>query len=334
MNMLWFKSKKGINEPAVTGGGSKDNTDYNAPKEIESTKLVSFETEFFRYGDLVYNKDGHYRFTLNKSDQGTFAIAEESMANISCEALEEFAEKVDKIIRDYNLIKYNGTDKITYGLPPEYGPYWLKAQYESGEKLYFYMNGDPHAEWTRALLELYAKEMGQHGIMDLLPAREESKVKRFSIEFTDGCMQYQYGEILVPVTEEEKNREFEDLLTHGANEDDCVTMVYSDVWDRSGKAEPADTRMARLTDDYYESIHKLVEETGMVYQQNGEAYPSQFDYEGTPEYFEFYLEYESGNRIRGFSAQHEKYEEFKPVARKFADFYEKYLTDYKVDIDS
>lgn len=46
----------------------------------------------------------------------------------------------------------NGIDKQTYGLPEKWAPYWVKAEYATGEKLYFFMDGDQDAAWTGAVL--------------------------------------------------------------------------------------------------------------------------------------------------------------------------------------
>ncbi|MBR5257944.1 MAG: hypothetical protein IKV51_03245, partial [Clostridia bacterium] len=59
------------------------------------------------------------------------------------------------IIDRFELAKFNGVDRVTAGLPPQFSPARLSVDYASGERLYFQMNGDPGAEWPRALFELF-----------------------------------------------------------------------------------------------------------------------------------------------------------------------------------
>lgn len=306
-------------------GGTTDNTDYDAPKVIESDDLVLFETEFYRDSDYVYDKNRKYRFKMTKNDNGAFTISEGENEALKCETDEEFAKKLQQVIRDNNLIERNGTYKTTAGLPPEYSPYWVEASYGSSEKLYFYMNGGPDDKWTFDVLDLFANEFGNHGIADLLPAKEESKITRFNIEYSYGDIRYYYGEILVPITEEEKNRDFEDIATNGVNKENCAVMIYEDIFDRTGKTNIIEGRRANITDDYYDRIKEMVDDNNLIYYQNGEIIPFDFDYENTPEFFEFYIEYENGKIMSGFSDDTAKCEKFKDIATQFSQFFDSYL---------
>ena len=309
----------------VIDGGTRDESDYDAPKEIESHELVSFETEFFRNSDWVYDKERYYDFKLKKSEDGTFVVTEGYNDDLRSETDADFAAKLDQLIRDQDLIRLNGMSRQTYGILPEYGPYLLRAEYASGEKLYFYINDDPNAAWTFAMLDLFAREFGAHGVNDLLPPKETSEMTRFSLEYAFDDIRYCYGEIIVPVTEEEKNRTFEEIVTHGYDESGCETMVYSRPWDRSGKTETGGMVKVPIVDGYYAGLQKIVEENELAYIQNGEIIPSDFDYENTPQFYEFYIEYASGKRMSGFSCDPEKCEKFRPIAEAFSAYYEDYL---------
>lgn len=306
-------------------GGKKDNTDYDAPKEIKSDDLVVFETEFFRNSDFVYDKDRSYRFKMTKSEGDTFTITEGHDEKLKCDTDGAFAAKLQQVIREYDLVSLNGIERQTYGLPEAYGPYWLSAEYASDEKLYFFMDGDPNAAWTGAILDLFAKEFANHGIEDLLPPKEESAMTRFDIEYTFGDIKYCYGEIWIPVTEEEKERSFEDIMTNGTNYDDCVKKAYVEVWDRKANKQVGDDRRADITEEYYCALQEIVEETELNRYQNGQTFPGGFDYDNTPQYYEFYIEYESGKRMSGFSDNPEQCEKFKPIAERFAQYLEEYL---------
>lgn len=257
-------------------GGVTEKTDFDAPKTIESDDLVFFETEFYRFSDYVYDADRRYRFKMTKNENGSYTISECEDAVIECETDEEFASKLQQIIRDFGLIEYNGVNRQTAGLAPEYGPYWVDASYASDEKLYFYMNGDPDARWTWEVLDLFANEFGRNGITDLLPHKEESAITRFSLYYSNGDTTYMFEEIPESVTEEE----------------------------------------------YYESIKAIVDDSNLIYFQNGELIPGNFNSANTPDFYEFYIEYENGNRMSGFSDDPVQCEKFKAIAEKFADWYE------------
>lgn len=312
----------------VITGGKEDHSDYDAPKEIKSEEMISFETNFFRYGDYVYEKDRSYRFKMTKSEDDIFIITEGYDEKLKCETDGTFPAKLQQVIREYNLVSLNGISKQTYGLPEEFAPCFLSAEYASGEKLYFYMDNDPEAEWSGAILDLFSGEFGNHGIDDLLPPKEESMMTRFSLEYSFGDVRYCYGEILVPVTEEEKSRSFEEILTEGRNEDDCVKKAYAEVWDRSG-TELSDNRSADTTEEHYLALQEIVEETELIRFQNGQIIPGEFDYDNAQQYYEFYIEYESGKRMSGFSDDAKLCEKFKPIAERFSRYYEEYLENNK-----
>lgn len=269
------KQEQSVPTQEAVVGGTEDRTNHSAPKEIKSDELTFFQTDFYRNGDFVYDKNRKYRFKMTKAEGDVFVITEGYDEKLKCETDKTFAEKLQQVIREYNLIRLNGIEKQTYGLPEEFGPCLLSADYASGENLYFYMNGDPDAEWTGAILDLFAKEFGKHGIDDLLPPKEESPMTRFSLDYV-----------------------FEDEM-----------YCCSEMWDF-------------MTEENLQALQEIVEETELNRFQNGKIFPFDFDYENTPQYFEFYIEYESGKCMGGFSDDPEECEKFKPVAEKFSQYYE------------
>lgn len=313
-----------IGQKGVICGGTKDDTDYNAPKMIRSDELISFDTGFYRCADLLYDTDRSYRFKMSVAENGVLTITEGYDEKLKCETDATFAASLQKLIRKYELVKLNGIQKQTYGLPPEYAPYWIKAEYASKETLYFSVNGDPYAEWTGAVLELFAKEFARHGMEDLLPPKENSTMTRFSLSYAHDGMGYRYSEILIPVTEEEKARSLEDIATNGINEENCVKKAYGESWDREGKAVPTSKRMAGLTEAYYQGLQQIAEETELRIFQNGELMPPDFD-DTAPQYYEFYVEYASGKRMSGFSDDPAQCEKFRTIAERFSAYCEDYL---------
>lgn len=316
--------KKNVIEEEPICGGTVVHNDDSAPKTIESDDLIFFETDFFRWPDYTYDVRRGYHFKMVTGEDGGIVISEGYDEKLKCDTDADFAAKLQKIIRDNNLISLNGINKYTNGLPPEFGPVSIKAEYGSGEKLNVYMDGNPESEWSFEVLDLFAKELGAHGVEDLLPSKEDSVMTRFELEYTDGDMRYLYGELLVPSTEAEVKRSLEDIATNGFDEENYVKKVWAEPWDRTG-ATKQEERRADITEEYYDSLQKIVEETDLRSFYNGRIFPGDFDYEGTTCYYSFYIEYESGKVLNGFSDDPEEYERFKPIADKFADYFDEYL---------
>lgn len=317
----------------VIDGGTKDDTNHLASKTISSTEITSFSTSFYRFSDNYYDDSRHYDFGMEIKD-GRYVIYEGFFdSRTECETDADFAVKLDEIIRKYNLIRYNGVSRVTSGLPPEYGPWSLNADYASGENLNFYENGNPTADWTRAVLDLFASEFSRHGIDDYMPVKESAKMTRFDLIFSYSDTTYTYGEIWVPVTEEAKNRTLEELATSGYDDENYARKAYTDRWSKTAKTPENDRRYADVSEDYYEALKAISEEVDLKLFNNGEVMPGGFDYDGTPQYYEFYVEYENGNRIMGFSDDPEKCEQFRPIANKYAAFFEEYLNENGSSID-
>lgn len=143
-------------------GGTTIQTSSAVRKEIESDNLVSFRAEFFRFGDEQYPEDRKYLFKMTKTDENLFVITEGKEGIISCETDQSFADALQTIIREYDLIELNGTWEETSGLPVEFSPCSVDARYDSDEKLSFHMDGDPEEEWTGKVLDLFEKEFAKN----------------------------------------------------------------------------------------------------------------------------------------------------------------------------
>ena len=138
-------------------GGKVDHS-FDAPKEIGSENIVAFCTHFYRnHVNIDYTSGQHYTFEVKKADDGTLILAETEALNIECTVPETIFKDIYDVIRGNNLFRLNGEDCYTAGLPPEYQPESLTAEFDSGEKLYFQTNGDPFASWTAELAEIFSK---------------------------------------------------------------------------------------------------------------------------------------------------------------------------------
>ena len=138
-------------------GGVVDRSDHSAPKAIASKDISSFSTSFWRY-DEDSPSQGARRWCISagRDDAGElWAEINGDKADLQDrKALADVQEVIDR----FGLVKRNGVDRVTSGLPPQYGPARLKAEYASGERLYFQTNGDPDSPWTAAILEIFLPE--------------------------------------------------------------------------------------------------------------------------------------------------------------------------------
>lgn len=313
----------GMQMQSPTCGGTTNNTDYDAPKEIKSNKLISFETSFFHYGEYGSEFDGYFYFHIKPDETGKLILSEDWKGKESCEVDESVLDGIQEIIKKYDLVKSNGINRKTYGLPGEFETCTFVANYDSGEKIEFSDNSDPRAKWSAEVRDYLAEVFGEHGIETYLPPKETQKMTRFSLEFTDGDIRYAYGEIMCP--KEDVNYSFEEMVNGDTEEDDFVKKFYCEPWVRSDKDTICERQFAKFDPEMYVELQKIVEETSLKDFENGNLFPAGFDYAGTPDYYEFYIEYEYGNRIMGFSDSSEDFEKFRPAVEKIKEYLDNYI---------
>ena len=152
-------------------GGTVNNTDNDAPKEIMSEGIVNFACDFFLYGEYGCGTDSAYGISVQKDEDGRLILSEDRH-KISCETDEAFLSRVQEIIKQNNLISLNGIDSYTNGLPEEFQPCYFRAEYESGEKLYFCTDNDPQSNWGQEMFALARDEFDKNGITELDPPDE------------------------------------------------------------------------------------------------------------------------------------------------------------------
>lgn len=303
-------------------GGTVDNSNYNAPKEIKSKDLTSFEVEFFLYGK--YNSDGdrRYWFSIKEDENGKLMLNEKWDDNANCEVDKSIFTPIQEIIDKYELVKLNGIDKHTAGLPDEYQPYFLKASYASGESLYFSENNNPSSKWAMELRDYFANVFHEHGIDDFIPPKTTGIIKRFQLCYTNDNMKYDFCELQEPYPGVEKS--FEDLVTYGYEEGEYYVVIDSRSWNRKEDKEENEIQ-GEPSDEYYEGLQEIVYSSDIEDYDNGDGFPTDFDYENTANYFNFYIEYEYGNRLVGFSDDPEAHTKLLPTFEKIREYINNYI---------
>ena len=125
-------------------GGVRIDESTDAPKTITSTQIVSFSCEFSTLDLLEESPLGNDVFTLEAvlSDGEVTGSYETYLTQKQTfEADEAFMDLLQKIVEQYDLAQYNGTNYRVSGLPDRYGAY-LNILYESDEQIYASNNQD------------------------------------------------------------------------------------------------------------------------------------------------------------------------------------------------
>ena len=134
--------------------GVTDRTDRTAPKVIKSKEITAFSTSFLlRDETSPHEAIEHWSFTVKKDDSGRIAI--EAGNGTTVQADDALLAELQQVIDRFDLAALNGTDRVTAGLPPVFGPCRMSVDYASGERLYFQRNSRPEEGWPRAMLDIF-----------------------------------------------------------------------------------------------------------------------------------------------------------------------------------
>jgi len=141
--------------PEILCGGTVGHTDPDAPKVIESGELTAFSVSFFLAER--WTGDGEHRFAFEvKPEENGVLTAYENRSGIRCPADSALLQALQEVIARNNLAAMNGISETTAGLPPEYRPRRLKADYASGETLRYTADNDPYEAWAVQVCDVFA----------------------------------------------------------------------------------------------------------------------------------------------------------------------------------
>ena len=140
----------------------------NAPKIIKPTQIVIFECEFSTPALLDLDADiGNCIYILearleNEFVNGSFHHHSRDGKNVDdkFKAEQSFMERLQRIIEEHSLAKYNGLCVEVKGLPDMYGAK-LRVDYASGERIYTSNNQDNFLSVNamKAMLRLFLKQL-------------------------------------------------------------------------------------------------------------------------------------------------------------------------------
>jgi hypothetical protein len=266
-------------------GGTVDNSDPKAPKVFESKNIIEFDVHCGCYNRIFSSGFEFVDFSVKRESEGGQFIL--TARGYKLETDKEFLDRIQEVIDKNKLTSYNGVARYTQGLPPEYQPYNLTAVYDTGERLHFYIKGEPHSDWCLGLRKVLCNELVRHGIEDMLPPREDLNVRRFDLDFQEWPLKTEYATITMgdDIPGERPVHFFRNVWNYETNQSEGFVCI-------------------RIPDDFYARITELAEQTELREYSNGQIEPferekSPFGKEGIP-VIGFCCEGESGKQFNTF----------------------------------
>ena len=166
-------------------GGTTDRTDADAPKEIVSKDIASFDASFILFTRWTADEDDNaYHFTVQPDESGVLT-AKEEYRGISLPADGELLAALQEVIDAQELASMNGIYRVTAGLAPEYQPGGLTVRYQSGETLSFTTDNNPYALWSEQTYDVFAAWFAARDNRSLYPSEELGTVTGFMLEYTE-----------------------------------------------------------------------------------------------------------------------------------------------------
>lgn len=271
----------GCHDEDIIDGGSIDNTDPNAPKVINSKEIKELNTYFYLDDYLNNNYTGFYEIDI-KENNGEFILKESKTFKIEENICKEEVAKFQEIIDKYELVKANGYDKVTAGLPPEYQPMALSVKYVSNESLYFRENNNPDSEWTMQFVKCTKDIFISHGHEEL---KEPVKViSNFIVNFTNEGSRYHYF-FLIDQNEELK-------LARSVIQNNVVI----------------EDKIINVPENFNELIHELIDKCDLYSFNTGSLNVGSDLYK--KEFYEIYIDFDDGSQIYDYSNEDEKVQKF------------------------
>lgn len=241
----------------IENGGTHRSQDTGAAKVIESKNIVEFNTFCYWYNRDLWRPEP-VRFSVSRENgEGPFILTRD---DTKVETDESFLAKLQEIIEKHKLVSKNGQFEHTYGLPPEFTDYVLKAVYDSGEVLYFDTNGGPESPWCADLRKALCDELVRNGIEDMLPPIEDRRIARFDLKFNEWPLNTSYATIR---TEDDED---------GKRPVHFMKMIYNNETKSS-----EGMKIIRIPDGFYARITELVDQTKLRDYSNGKIdFPDAF----------------------------------------------------------
>lgn len=238
-------------------GGTVSSHDPNAARVIESKNIVEFQTNCYWHNKDLWRSEP-VRFSVSRENgEGPFILTRD---DTKVETDGSFLAKLQEIIEKHRLVSKNGDYEHTFGIPPEYTDYEIRAVYDSGEELHFITNGSPESLWCADLRKALCDELVRHGIEDMLPPIEDRRIARFDLKFNEWPRNTSYATIR---TEDDED---------GKRPVHFVKMVFNNETKSS-----EGFKIITIPEGFYAHITELVDQTGLRDYSNGKIdFPDAF----------------------------------------------------------
>lgn len=313
LNLLMIFNLGGCTKQAESGG-TIDNTDKNAPKEIKSKEIINFSVNFYLQ-DRWKKDDNHYfYFEIKENEEGDL-IASETISKISYKADEELLNGLQKIIDEEELVKLNGTDRYTAGLPSEYQPSRLSVLYASDEKLNITTNNNPTSPWAIKVYTLFAEWFLDKGIDDLYPKKEESLINRIDITLIEN------GQI---------------ISYFGATMDGSK-YFFKSIYDETQKKTIEEDNID-FPIDFYQIVTSIINKYNFIREYDFTYFDHYDGYYGLYERddneidkedlkLEMYIEYESGKIVNIDTKKQSQINELRPIINEVFEYFDELFNE-------
>ncbi|MCR5215260.1 MAG: zinc ribbon domain-containing protein [Eubacterium sp.] len=227
-------------------------TDPNAPKIIESRKIVEFETYLYTKDPLTLSQPEMVSFGVKReTGEGSYVLSRNPDERVETD--ESFMLTLQEIIEENSLVSFNGNDEYKQGVPPEFQAYRMKAIYDSGQVLSFSILGHPTLKWCWDLRKALCNELAKHGVEDMLPPKEDRQVVRFDLKYHDWPRYIMYASI---ATEEDEP---------GKQPVHFIKYIYNKETKETEYKE-----VIIVPDGFYQHISDLVQSTNLRDYSNGQ----------------------------------------------------------------
>ncbi len=152
----------------IIDGGTIDNSKKDAPKEISSDEITNFYCRFstIPLDDIGVLGGKIFQFKAEiKGDkvEGSYEMLNfDNWNTIPFTTDLSFMQKLQDVVKQGNMARYNGISEEVQGLPEDFGAD-LKIDYATGERVYAHNNEDCffEVEEMMALEELFAGAVGE-----------------------------------------------------------------------------------------------------------------------------------------------------------------------------
>lgn len=304
-------------------GGTTNNTDYSAPKEILSDKLVSLSVGF--YHDFKYDtgKGMFYTFYLAPDENGNLILKDNGAAE-GFKVDGSVLDGAQEIIKKHNLASVNGIHKTTAGLPPQYQPCFVEAKYDSGEYISYSANSNPDSAWGSDFVDYFGRIMADNGDDKYLASKVTGTIKRFCLEIQSSDISYTYDTVKVPAKGPKPGPE--DIAGGGTTE--YKVKLNRRIYDMS-KEEFIDRAVADPSPEYYEGLMQIISDNEIRDFENYYSISDPVDPGNPTDYYNFYIEFEDGNIMSGTSVEPKELKAFAPIAKKLVTYMNEYIDSHK-----